>query len=253
MHNGTIRPDLHASWLGSVEYVAAWELQRSRFEARLAGDAADSLLLLEHPHTYTKGRRTAPGDLLLGEEECRRRGIAVHEVDRGGRITYHGPGQLVGYPIVALGERYDVLAYLRSLEDGLLATLAALGVQGERDTRHTGVWVGSDKVAAIGVKITRGVTMHGFALNLSPELSMFSGIVPCGISDKGVTSVERLTGVSHPVQEIATLCAANMAEVFDRRLRWIQPDLEATGPLPALEEDAPPAAVGAGSGKPVRG
>jgi lipoate-protein ligase B len=250
---GPKRPELSASWLGRVEYAAAWELQRKAFAARLAGESGDSLLLLEHPHTYTKGRRTTAGDLLLSDEECRKRGIAVHDVDRGGRITYHGPGQLVGYPIMALGERYDVLAYLRKIEEALIRSLATLGVHAGRDPDHTGVWVGPEKIAAIGVKITRGISMHGFALNLSPDLSMFSGIVPCGIRDRGVTSVAALTGSSHRLEEIATLCAENMAEIFDRSLRWIQPHPEVTGAVSAIDDGAPLAAVGAGSGKPATG
>lgn len=218
------RPGLTALWLGTREYLSAWDLQRELFEGRLDGRLQDTLMLLEHPHTYTKGRRTAPGDLVFGHEECERRGIAVYDVDRGGRVTYHGPGQLVGYPIMGLGERYDVMSYLRRLEEALIVSLSELGVEGMRDPQHTGVWVGPNKIAAIGVKITRGISMHGFALNVSTDLAMFSGIVPCGIADRGVTSIAAETGRSHPLPEVATLCAERMAEVFDRSLRWAQPE-----------------------------
>ena len=219
------RPGLIASWLGIVEYPAAWSWQRQLFAARRADEIDDALMLLEHPPTYTKGRRTAPGDLVYSDDECRRRGIAVYDVDRGGRSTYHGPGQLVGYPIMALGGRYDVLSYLRGLEDALIRAVAELGVDARRDPDHTGVWVGANKLAAIGVKITRGITMHGFALNVTTDLSMFGGIVPCGIAGRWVTSVQAETGAAHPLDTVATLCAGHLADGFDRSLRWTQPGL----------------------------
>src|SRR5918912_3283004 len=143
---------LTAAWFGRVRYEPAWERQRALFLERLDGDAGDSLMLLEHPPTYTLGRCTRPQDLVYGEGECAARGIEIYQVDRGGRATYHGPGQLVGYPIMALGERYDVLSYLRNLEEVLIRTAAEYGVTAHRDPRHTGVWVGSNKIGAIGVK-----------------------------------------------------------------------------------------------------
>lgn len=237
--------ELSASWLGEVDYLAAWDLQRSRFEARLEERVPDSLLLLEHPPTYTRGRRTAPGDLVFSEQECAQRGIAVYDVDRGGRITYHGPGQLVGYPIVALEGRYDVLSYLRALEAALIAAVGELGVEAVRDPEHTGVWVGSRKLAAIGVKITRGVSMHGFALNVTTDLDMFGGIVPCGIPDRGVTSILAETGYSHPVREVATLCAERLAGILDRSLRWVPPE--------RLDPGAAASAVAQGAGGPAAG
>ncbi|MDQ3878234.1 MAG: lipoyl(octanoyl) transferase LipB, partial [Actinomycetota bacterium] len=174
-------PSLAASWLGRVDYDTAWAWQRDLFVARLGDEVEDSLMLLEHPHTYTLGRRAMAEDLVYDDVERAARGIALFEVDRGGRATYHGPGQLVGYPIVSLGERYDVLGYLRKLEEALICTAADLGVRAHRDADHTGVWVGTNKLGAIGVKITRGVSMHGFALNVTTDLDMFGGIVPCGI------------------------------------------------------------------------
>ena len=214
---------LDASWLGRVAYERAWSLQRQIFFGRLDGDRRDSLLLLEHPHTYTLGKRSQPGDLVYGEALRRKKGIAVHEVDRGGRATYHGPGQLVGYPIMALGERYDVMRYLRNLEEVLIRTAAEMGVAAHRDEDHTGVWVGPNKIGAIGVKITRGITMHGFAFNVDPDLTMFEGIVPCGIRDRWVTSIAAEAGAAPSVERAATVAAGHLAEVFERTLVWSNP------------------------------
>src|SRR5687768_7291806 len=157
-------------------------------------------------------------------------GIGLYNVDRGGRATYHGPGQLVGYPILSLGERYDVVRYLRNLEDVVIKTAADLGIEAHRDPEHTGVWVGTNKIGAIGVKITRGISMHGFAFNVTTDLSMFEGIVPCGIQGRWVTSVQALTGRKHSTKEVANLAAAHMAEVFGRSLVWAHPEtLRSTG------------------------
>jgi lipoate-protein ligase B len=214
---------LTASWLGRVDYPAAWSWQRELFLARLDGECGDTLMLLEHPPTYTLGRRALENDLVYGDSDRAARGIALFKVDRGGRATYHGPGQLVGYPILALGERYDVVKYLRRLEDVLIKTAADLGVEATRDPDHTGVWVGRNKIGAIGVKITRGITMHGFAFNVTTDLAMFGGIVPCGIQDRWVTSVQAETGRAHSVKEVATLASNHLAEVFDRGLVWTHP------------------------------
>jgi lipoyl(octanoyl) transferase len=219
---------LDAMWLDRVPYDRAWDLQREMFFARLDGDRRDSILLLEHPHTYTLGKRSQPGDLVYDEETRLVKGIAVHEVDRGGRATYHGPGQLVGYPIMALGERYDVMRYLRKLEEVLIRTAAEMGVEARRDPDHTGVWVGRNKLGAIGVKITRGITMHGFAFNVNTDLSMFEGIVPCGLRDRWVTSVAAEAGSAPTVHRAATIAAAHVADVFDRALVWTNPALDAS-------------------------
>ncbi len=214
---------LSASWLGCVDYADAWELQRELFLTRLDGDRGDMLLLLEHPHTYTLGRRAVKNDVVYSENERRARGISLYDVDRGGRATYHGPGQLVGYPILELGDRYDVMRYLRRLEKVLIDTARELGVDAHRDPEHTGVWVGSNKLGAIGVKITRGITMHGFAFNVTTDLSMFSGIVPCGITDRWVTSIESETGVRRSVKEVGEIAARNLASAFDLSLVWTHP------------------------------
>lgn len=215
---------LRASWLGRVPYERAWNLQRELFVARLDSEAPDTVLLLEHPPTYTIGRRGIEDDLVWDAAERARRGIELFFVDRGGRATYHGPGQLVGYPILALGERYDVLGYLRRLEAALIATAAELGVEAQRDQHHTGVWVGRNKLAAIGVKITRGVTMHGFALNVTTDLGHFEGIVPCGLTDRGVTSVLAETGRAPGIEEVARCAAKHLAEAFGRVLTWTHPE-----------------------------
>jgi lipoyl(octanoyl) transferase len=220
---GKARGALNASWLGSVDYSDAWDMQRELFLARLDGDRDDMLLLLEHPHTYTLGRRALKDDVIYNESERRIKGISLYEVDRGGRATYHGPGQLVGYPILKLGERYDVISYLRKLEGVLVDTAAELGVEAVRDDEHTGVWVGSNKIGAIGVKITRGITMHGFAFNVTTDLDMFSGIVPCGITDRWVTSVEAETGVRRSVKEVGEVAAKRLAAAFDLPLVWAHP------------------------------
>jgi lipoyl(octanoyl) transferase len=212
-----------AAWMGRVDYSDAWEWQRQLFMERLDGIRGDALMLLEHTPTYTLGRRALAEDLVYDADQRRARGIALYEVDRGGRATYHGPGQLVGYPILALGERYDVITYLRKLEDVLIKTAHDLGVRAGRDENHTGVWVDSNKIGAIGVKITRGITMHGFAFNVSTDLRMFEGIVPCGLQDRWVTSVEAITGIRQSVKEVASIAAGHLADAFGRELVWTHP------------------------------
>ncbi|HWC15144.1 MAG TPA: lipoyl(octanoyl) transferase LipB [Actinomycetota bacterium] len=236
VHVGDANPSavLTAAWLGRVEYPAAWSWQRELFLSRLEGDVDDTLMLLEHPPTYTLGRRAAEADLVYDRPQRMTRGISLYEVDRGGRATYHGPGQLVGYPILALGERYDVVSYLRKLEEALIRTAADLGVAASRDDEHTGVWVGNNKIGAIGVKITRGITMHGFALNVATDLSMFEGIVPCGIRDRWVTSIQQETGAAPSIKEVASLAANHLADIFERSLVWTHPDSLRSRGLSAL-------------------
>ena len=176
-----------------VDYESAWELQRQIHAAVVAGDREDTVLLLEHADVYTAGRRTASRERPVD-------GTRVIDVDRGGKITWHGPGQLVGYPIVALAEPVDVVAYVRALEGAIIDLCQELGVPGERVEGRSGVWVRADargrdrKVAAIGVRVAKGVTMHGVAINACPDLASFGRIVPCGISDADVTSLTDETG-----------------------------------------------------------
>ena len=170
--------------LGTIGYEQAWAYQRDILERRAAERIPDTLLLLEHPSVYTAGRRTEDAERPTD-------GTPVIDVDRGGKITWHGPGQLVGYPIVRLPDPVDVVAYVRSLETALIEACAALGVEAVQVAGRSGVWTpdGARKLAAIGVRVSRGITMHGFALNCDPELSAFDLIVPCGIRDAGVTSL----------------------------------------------------------------
>jgi lipoic acid synthetase len=205
------RSALRARWLGRVPYREALALQRA-LHAR-SGD--DHLLLLEHPHVYTLGRQAKAEHLLVPPAEV---GADLEHADRGGDVTYHGPGQLVGYPIVTLPEwrdgLRDVVAYVRQLEDVLIAALADLGVEAGREPGLTGVWTGNEKIAAIGVKVTRGRTMHGFALNVDPDLAMFSHIVPCGIRDRGVTSLRARLGTGVAMRPVVDAVVARFAEAF---------------------------------------
>ena len=201
--------------LGRTEYLEAWALQKS-LHARVAeGAMPNVLLLLEHPHVYTLGRRGRPTDILATPRELSRLGVEVHHVDRGGEVTYHGPGQLVGYPIVNLRELGGgPLRFVRALEEVLIATLAEFEIAAVADERPTGVWVGESKIAAIGVKVSRGVTTHGFALNVSPDLSYFDRIVPCGMPDVGITSMAAERPDVADVQAVIPSVARHFGEVF---------------------------------------
>ncbi|MFU8840847.1 MAG: lipoyl(octanoyl) transferase LipB [Nitriliruptoraceae bacterium] len=200
--------------LGRVPYREAWDLQRGLVAARQADHVRDTLLLLEHPPVYTLGRRADHANLLLDPPALAERGIEVVEVDRGGDITYHGPGQLVGYPVLRLAGTRDVVDYVRALEEVLLRTLAALGVEARRMDGLTGVWVGEEKIAAIGVRVASGgVTSHGFALNVDPALEDFTGIVPCGIRDRGVCSLASL-GVDASMDTVGDQVVTAVGEVL---------------------------------------
>jgi lipoyl(octanoyl) transferase len=208
------------AWLatpGVVRYGTAYEVMHDLAERRAEGDVPDALLLLEHPPVFTAGRRTDPSHLLLAEEEIRRRGAEVHHVDRGGSVTFHGPGQLVGYPIIDLGPRMDVVGYLSDVEEVLIRACRDLGVELSRN-RDTGVWAGDRKVGAIGVRMSRSVTLHGFALNCSTDLSWFGAIVPCGLADRGVTSLTELAAKPIAVAQAIPAVVRRFEEVFDRRL-----------------------------------
>ena len=180
--------------LGTVDYRRAWELQVNLAQAVRDGERPNTLLLLEHPPTYTVGRLTQAGHILLSPEELERRGVLVCETDRGGQATFHGPGQLVAYPVVDLREWGGPLKYVRTLEQVIIGTLADFQLQGRLEHGITGVWVGDGKIAAIGVKISRGVAFHGLAINVNTDLSYFSHIIPCGIPDLRVTSIAQESG-----------------------------------------------------------
>jgi lipoyl(octanoyl) transferase len=219
---------------GMVPYLTAWGWQRSLVERRQHDEVDDVLLLLEHPRVYTLGKRADRSNVLLDDATLAARGIEVVEVDRGGDVTYHGPGQLVGYPILRL-EGTPVVDYVRALEELLIRTLATYGVTGTRSPGYTGVWVGAEKVAAIGVRVAAGgVTSHGFALNVTSDLDDFGGIVPCGIADRGVCSLASL-GVDTSVDEVCGRVADAAADL-----------------LGATLEEVPLAALGLGADRPDR-
>ncbi|WP_275444474.1 lipoyl(octanoyl) transferase LipB [Paenibacillus sp. ACRRX] len=206
-----------------LDYKQAWEMQKQVVRAVDEGTRSDTLFLLEHPPTYTIGSQRHPEHLLLSPEQLKQRGIQVYEIDRGGDITYHGPGQLVGYPILLLdGQRLDLHGYLRNLEEVIIRYLASFGLVGIRKPEFTGVWVGETKIAAIGVKFNkcrrhRGfVTSHGFAFNIKSGIQYegFTGIVPCGIQQYGVTSLEDVTGQTFTVQQVGAQLLPYFVEVF---------------------------------------
>jgi lipoyl(octanoyl) transferase len=211
---GTAPIDVRA--LGSVDYEQAWQLQRDLADERLAG-GPDTLLLLEHPPVYTAGRRTDPGERPADT-------IPVIDVDRGGKITWHGPGQLVGYPVVRLAEPLDVVNYVRRLEDSLIFVCAGLGLDAIRVAGRSGVWLPAAagrperKIAAIGIRVARGVAVHGFALNCDCDLTAFSAIVPCGIRDAGVTSLSAELGRQVGVDEVRDHVAAAVCQALDGNL-----------------------------------
>jgi len=201
--------------LGPTDYQSAWDLQRTVFDLRACGRISDVLLLTEHKHVYTLGKGGDENHLLASRDELRRQGVDVFHIDRGGDVTYHGPGQLVGYPILDLTGYYsDVHRYLRDLEETIIRTLGEFSISAWRDPQFTGVWVGNDKVAAIGVKVSRWITMHGFALNVNTDLSFFDRIIPCGIFHKGVTSMERLLGTKTPLSDVEAAATREFARVF---------------------------------------
>ena len=202
--------------LGAVDYQAAWQLQRELADARVAG-GLDTLLLLEHPSVYTAGRRTLPDERPVDN-------TPVVDTDRGGKITWHGPGQLVGYPIIGLAEPLDVVNFVRRLEESMIKVCAGLGLEAGRIEGRSGVWVPSDgrrparKIGAIGIRVSRATTLHGFALNCDCDLHAFSAIVPCGISDAGVTSLTAELGRPVSVADVMAPVADAVCDALDGRL-----------------------------------
>jgi len=179
--------------LGARDYDSCLELQRNLVDQRKNGEIPDTLILVEHDRVYTMGRNAREGNVIATKKELEHRGIRVVKTDRGGDVTYHGPGQLVGYPIINIsGEDKGVLWYVQGLEEVLCRTLRTFGLEPGTDPHNRGVWLGNDKIAAIGVRVTRHVTMHGFALNVSVNIDDYRGIIPCGIVGKGITSLHRL-------------------------------------------------------------
>ena len=221
---------LLVSNIGRTRYIDAWTLQQELWTLRQAGAIEDILLLTEHEHVYTLGKSTDDNHLLASDEELKISGTDVFHIDRGGDITYHGPGQIVSYPIIDLHNYFlDIHRYLRSLEDVIIRTLAAFGIMAGREKDMTGVWVNEEKIAAIGVKVSRWVTMHGFALNVQTDLSKFDRIIPCGIFHKGVTSMQRTLGQQVPIDSVQKTIVESFADVFGCESNWIEKDkLDAT-------------------------
>ena len=210
-----------------VPYGPANDAMHRLAERRLADQMPDTVILLEHPPVFTAGRRARPDELLWSPDELAARGAEVHRIDRGGKFTFHGPGQLVCYPILDLGPKPDAVAHLRRMEEAVIRAAADLGVEvHRREDVQTGVWHGDNKVCAIGVRLMRArVALHGFALNCDPDLSYFDGIVACGLPGFGVTSLSRLTGRDVTVEEVRPLLERHLAEVFDLRFEPATPAL----------------------------
>jgi lipoyl(octanoyl) transferase len=232
-------PDLWVCVLGRVEYRAGVALQERIRAARQAGSVPDVLLLLEHDPVYTKGRRTGPADLPMGEDWYLLQGIDVAETDRGGKVTYHGPGQLVGYPIMAIG---DVLAHVRTMERAIIAALAEEGVDAEVREGLTGVWSGERKIGSIGLHVRRGVTTHGFSVNVDGDLQPWEWIVPCGIEGARMTSILRETGRVDAMACFRKRMASHFAEAFGLRQRLVSLERllgAAPDEVPAAREPEP--------------
>jgi len=220
--------------LGRVDYSTALKLQQTLVDLRKAGQVGDTLLLLEHPPVITLGRNAKRANVLVSEDQLSQSGVEIFECDRGGDVTYHGPGQLVGYPIFDLRgftPRTGAVEFVRKLEEALIRTCADFGVATRRVPGMTGVWTlrNEAKVAAIGVHISRGVTSHGFALNVSTDLGHFKLIIPCGIGDKTVTSLDRALGDAYPgiavlpltIEEVSQSVARNFGRVFESQILWV--------------------------------
>ncbi len=202
--------------LDFIDYQEAWDLQKEILNLRVDEKVNDVLFLLEHPHTYTLGKVADKKNLIGSENYLHENKISVFDIDRGGDITYHGPGQIVGYPIIDLKKwRQDTHKYLRSLEEVIIKTCAEYGLKGIRDPKYTGVWIEDRKIAAIGIKVSRWVTMHGFAFNVNTDLDFFSGIIPCGITDKGVTSLKNELGKTIDISEVKGKLGNNFKEIFE--------------------------------------
>ena len=217
MHIGIIRP-------GLIDYAQALKLQEKLMLLRQSGKGGDMLLLLEHPPVLTIGRRGSPANICLSGEELESKGVAVYEASRGGDVTYHGPGQIVGYPVMDLnGHGRDVRGFVWKIEEVFIRLLKAeYGIEAARDEgKYTGVWVGDEKITAIGIAIKRWVTMHGFAFNVNTDLEHFKWIVPCGLADRGVTSLQKLLGRPVDFKDANEKTASCFCEVFGMEPRTV--------------------------------
>lgn len=202
--------------LGFIDYKEAWDLQQELHSKRVSGEVEDILFLLEHPNTYTLGKTAHRENLIGTESYLKENQISVYDIDRGGDITYHGPGQIVGYPIIDLNNWFkDTHKYLRALEEVIIKTCYDYGLNSERNPKHTGVWTGDRKIAAIGIKVSRWVTMHGFAFNVNTDLNLFNGIIPCGIQDKSVTSLNKELKTKIDISEVKEKLLKNFVDLFN--------------------------------------
>ena len=208
--------------IGRTRYADAWKLQQQLWNLRHAGSIGDVLIYTEHEHVYTIGKGGDSDHLLASGNELRNGGVDFFEIDRGGDVTYHGPGQIVGYPIIDLKNYFtDLHKYLRNLEEVLIIALRKFGIEGAREEGYTGVWVKGEKIAAIGVKVSRWITMHGFALNVNTDLARFGRIIPCGIFHKGVTSMQALLGAPVSLDAVQAELSDAFGSVFGCEVRSI--------------------------------
>ena len=214
----------HVARLGAVDYVQAWDLQLKLAQEVREGKRPNTLLLLEHPPTYTMGRLSRSSHLLLNPQQLQDRGIGVYETDRGGQVTYHGPGQIVGYPVLDLRKWGGPLKYVRSLERVNMETLADFQIEGGLVEGITGVWAGDAKIAAIGVKISGGVAYHGFAVNVNTDLSYYDHIIPCGIEDRPVTSMSRILGKTVDLAEVQYSLVYHFGRVMEFKMEEVELD-----------------------------
>jgi len=216
---------------GVMGYEESLRLQRERVAARKAGDIADTLIMLEHPPVYTLGRNANRENILFSPERLRRLGAEVFETDRGGDVTFHGPGQMVGYPILDLTQhRRDLAWYMHSLEEVFIRAAGEFGIQAGRTTGARGVWIGNDKLVAMGVHVSRWVTSHGFAFNVNTDLSFFDWIVPCGLHGKGVTSLQKILGRAVSMRDATERVIRHFGAVFGTEMKM--PEQQATTPGP---------------------
>jgi lipoyl(octanoyl) transferase len=225
---------------GPVDYDEANARMHALAERRLAGDGEDTLILLEHPPVYTAGRRWKPDHIVWTEDRIRGAGAELRFIDRGGSLTFHGPGQLVGYPVFDLGSRPDAMRYVRDLEEVVIRASADTGVALHRSDVQTGVWSGSKKVCAIGVRLMRmRVSLHGFALNCTTDLSWYDAIVPCGLADEGVTTLSRLAEREITIEEMAPIVARRFEDVFGVALEPVDEGWPSTTPAESLAAGSP--------------
>ncbi len=204
--------------LGFADYKEVWDLQKETHLRKQQGMPEDIVYTVEHNHVYTLGKTGSRDHILISDDEMKQKGISYYEIDRGGDITYHGPGQLVVYPVIDLNNYYkDTHRYLRELEETVILTLKDLDIEAHREEEFTGVWVGEEKICAIGIKVSRWITMHGIAFNINTDLGYFDKIIPCGIFHKGVTSVEKITGKKADFGDIKRKYIENFNKVFQNK------------------------------------